>query len=438
MTNARHHVGDSTGRMRPSPNTMRLQTLALLLSFALLPLQGQEQPSESPPLSGALRKSGLPDDREGVTIPLKPTFSGFTVEVEIDGKPVQLVLDTGASTTVLTQEAAKRLGLKEKEYGRIEIRDITGTKLEIHHALTKRISLGKAWTENEPVMITKMPKGFFDGLLGIGTLADWDVRINPAEKTLTLLPGGKAKPLDGETVIRLSCELVNPEASSSNPQGHRSLNLLVPVRLGSHVIAATPDTGYGGALRVPSALMNKFAPEVMKEALPALLQTVGISGGKASRAAKLPEFTLGTDTLRELPVEVSDAAPGSSAEREGIVGLNLLRHYVMTFRFSAGELRLKPLGTVQEITRASTAGMNLGIGDGGRIVVLSAVPEGPGAKAGIRAGDELLEIEGRPLRTMKPTEFAAFKQLPPGASVKVRYRRGENKPVEAKLVLIKE
>jgi predicted metalloprotease with PDZ domain len=176
----------------------------------------------------------------------------------------------------------------------------------------------------------------------------------------------------------------------------------------------------------------------MKEALPALLQTVGISGGKASRAAKLPEFTLGTDTLRELPVEVSDAAPGSSAEREGIVGLNLLRHYVMTFRFSAGELRLKPLGTVQEITRASTAGINLGIGDGGRIVVLSAVPEGPGAKAGIRAGDELLEIEGRPLRTMKPSEFTAFKQLPPGASVKVRYRRGENKPVEAKLVLIKE
>jgi len=417
---------------------MRLQTLALLLSLAPLLLQGQEQPSESRPLSGALRKSGLPDDSESVSIPLKPTFSGFIAEVEIDGKPVQLVLDTGSSYTVLTQEAAKRLGLNAEEYDGGGARDSSGTKLEIHRALTKRISLGKAWTENEPVMITKMPKGVYDGLLGIGTLADWDVRINPAEKTLTLLPCGKAKPLDGETVVRLIRELVNPEASSLNPQGHRGLNLSVPVRLGSHVIAATPHTGYGGTLQVPSTLMNKFAPEVMNEALPALINNVAASGGKESRAAKLPEFTLGADTLRELPIEVFDATLGSSAERKGAVGLNLLRHYVMTFRFSAGELRLKPLGTVQEITRASTAGMNLSIGDGGRIVVLSVVPEGPGAKAGIRAGDELLEIEGLALKTMKPTEFAAFKQLPPGTIVKVRYRRSEDKPVEAKLVLIKK
>ena len=37
------------------------------------------------------------------------------------------------------------------------------------------------------------------------------------------------------------------------------------------------------------------------------------------------------------------------AESHGAIGLNILRRYGMTFRFAAGELRLKPLGTVQEV-----------------------------------------------------------------------------------------
>lgn len=42
-----------------------------------------------------------------------------------------------------------------------------------------------------------------------------------------------------------------------------------------------------------------------------------------------------------------------------------------------------------------------------------------------------------PLKTMKPEGFAAFKRLPPGSIVKVRYRCGEASPVEARLVLAK-
>lgn len=66
------------------------------------------------------------------------------------------------------------------------------------------------------------------------------------------------------------------------------------------------------------------------------------------------------------------------------------------------------------------------------------MPDGLAGKAGLRAGDELLEIEGHPLKTMKPEAFAAFERLPPGSFVKVRYSRGGSNPVETTLRLVKE
>ncbi len=89
---------------------------------------------------------------------------------------------------------------------------------------------------------------------------------------------------------------------------------------------------------------------------------------------------------------------------------------------------------MQEITRTSTAGIYLDPD----YKILSVVPDGPADKAGMRAGDELLEIEGHPLKTMKPEKFAAFKRRPPGSVVKVRYRRGEGSPVEAGLIMVKQ
>jgi len=342
-------------------------------------------------------------------------------------------LDTGAVGTFLSPETARKIGLEAKE-GSENVRSSVGVQVYSQRALTKRIRLGDAWTENEPVMVGEIFPGV-DGLLGVSTLVDWDVRIDPSTKKLTLFPGGKAPPLEGETTLALTCELVNPEASASNPQGFRMTNLSVPVRVGNHELTAMPDTGNGGGIfQLSSVLMEKFAPEAMKEARPGLVSSITLSGKGVTRQAKLPEFTFGPDTLRGLPMDVIDAVPGTQAERNGLIGLNLLRHYVMTFRFAAGELRLKPLGTVQEITRTSTAGINLDPGD----IILSVDPDGPADKAGLRAGDELLEIEGLPLKTMKPEEFAAFKRLPPGSIVKVRYRRGESNPVETKLQLVKE
>ena len=202
------------------------------IHFIRLTQRHPDQPSMSPALLGALRKSGLPAGAKSLTLPLKSTFFGFMVEMQIDGKPVQLVLDMGASFLILSPEKALKLGLQPTEVS-LKLGTAAGGKVASQRALTRRISIGEAWTENEPVFISEMIPGI-DGMLGVATQADWDVRIDPATSKLTLYPAGKAPPLEGETVLPLTCGLVNPEASKDNPQGFRAVNLTVPLRVGPH------------------------------------------------------------------------------------------------------------------------------------------------------------------------------------------------------------
>jgi hypothetical protein len=54
-------------------------------------------------------------------------------------------------------------------------------------------------------------------------------------------------------------------------------------------------------------------------------------------------------------------------------------------------------------------------------------------------GFQVCEVFDRiPLKTMKPDELAAFKRLPLGTTVKIRYRRGAAEPAEVNVVLIKQ
>lgn len=404
--------------------TLRHRCILLGSFLATLSVQAQDLQPAISQCPGDIRRSGLPEKEKTVTLPLRSSFYGYLVEIQVNGKPVQLMLDTGSSRTAIFPEAAKRIGLNatkvDNNEGLDSLVDAKGKTLRVAHAVTRRIDLGGAWTKNEKVWIFPFPAlHAADGLLGINTLADWDVRINPKAESLTLFPSSKAVPLKGEFAVPLSIE--------------RSRALWVPVWVGGQRIVVMPDTGYGGTLSLPSVLAGKLVPQAMKEALPAIVSGFAVSGEIVSRSLKIPKFTFGPDSLVGLPAEVKDRD-----EAVGLVGLGVLRHYVLTFDFSAGELRLKPLGTVHDLTKTSSAGLNLLPDEEGRLIIHSVIPHGPAAKCGLQAGDELLEIEGRSLRAMKREELDSFKQLPPGTTVKIRYRRGKAAPLDLNLVLTKK
>jgi len=409
---------------------MSSQYITLLFFVTIFPLLGQNQKTEVGDLY-RVRRSEISSTVNNVSVPLMDSMLNvFFVEAKINGKRVSLLLDTGASFTMLSPEAAERIGLEVVEGPNAKLRSASGQIVEAKFAQTKRISIGDAWTEDEFVTVAKIPKAARDGVLGLSTLIDWDLRIDPAKKKFMVFPAGKAPPLNDEKVLKMTTIF-----DKSYPQGLQLQGIRVLVTVNNRKLLGVPDTGYSGTLSLTESWVKKNAPNLMKGASIESAKGVDASGVVKSREVKLPIFHFGSDELRNFPVELSNNISG--AKRPLLIGNKLLGHYIVTISFSKNEFRLKSLGTVQNLTKTSKkqgAGISFRLAEDGGIFIQSLTPTGIAAKAGLMAGDEVLEMGGIPMKTIKPKQFEALKEL---SVVKVRYRRGKSDPVEVDLVLEK-
>ena len=91
----------------------------------------------------------------------------------INGKPLNLLVDTGASFTI--PKAAEKVGLKNFKGPSVEQLDIDAVLKAGQFTQTKKINIGGAWTINEIIATSKLPKAAGDGILGLSTLVDWDL-----------------------------------------------------------------------------------------------------------------------------------------------------------------------------------------------------------------------------------------------------------------------
>jgi C-terminal processing protease CtpA/Prc len=59
----------------------------------------------------------------------------------------------------------------------------------------------------------------------------------------------------------------------------------------------------------------------------------------------------------------------------------------------------------------------------------------PAAEAGVRRGDQLLEINGVPIQSLKPVEIKRAFRAEPGTPVRLRLQAGRESPREVTLIL---
>ncbi|MGB1110075.1 MAG: retropepsin-like aspartic protease family protein [Gammaproteobacteria bacterium] len=121
-----------------------------------------------------------------VEVPLQRGNGVYLVEARINDQAVnlRLVLDTGASLTVISPEAAARLGIKPVGAPKVRLRTANGT-VDARRIVLESVQLESARRLNVDAAITELGGGL-DGLLGMSFLSGFQVSVD-SERGLLLL-----------------------------------------------------------------------------------------------------------------------------------------------------------------------------------------------------------------------------------------------------------
>ena len=157
------------------------------------------------------------------------------------------------------------------------------------------------------------------------------------------------------------------------------------------------------------SLTPLFAQDVQSEPLPLPLEEVRM-------------FTEALDRIRMAYVEeVDDKTLLENAIRGMLSGLDPHSAYVIENDFD----------TLQENTTGEFGGLGIEVGrENGYIKVISPIDDTPADKAGIEAGDLIIQIDGRPTRQILPQEAADLMRGAPGSEVTITVAREGQEPFD--------
>lgn len=135
--------------------------------------------SDSSASSGGERHTGVTVKSNRVIVPV--TFSLRNNQVT-----AQMLLDTGASVTVISPSLAGRLGIRPEHTARGMGRIADGSFVESMHTRVDYIRVGPKVKQNAEVVVINQvgPAMGFDGLLGMNFLGDFRYHINMGGGTI--------------------------------------------------------------------------------------------------------------------------------------------------------------------------------------------------------------------------------------------------------------
>jgi predicted aspartyl protease len=262
--------------------------------------------------------------------------------LQINGRPARFVIDTGSYSTVVSEKAAKRLGISEvARGGRSEGFGGNG-KFPIIYGLIKTVQIGEAKVQSVPCFIRPFhaPEDHpeeekEDGLIGLAVLSSF----------LTELDYGA-----GKLKIDRSSDVVAPLQLPPDVRVipfRTTQNGLISVETeidGGNKINAILDSA-AGSLVVSSAAVKRFnlAEQKIKGQTIRVIGAAGVADNvellfvKNCRVADLQQ-----ENLRALILDFSVINETSGFEQSGILGGDFLRNYKVTIDFARAQIRLQP------------------------------------------------------------------------------------------------
>ncbi|HJP90630.1 MAG TPA: aspartyl protease family protein [Pyrinomonadaceae bacterium] len=298
----------------------------------------------------------VPAGENRSSVSFEATDNRPIIQVRVNGQkePLRFVLDTGSGMSVVSDQTAKRLGVKPVARGGMARAVGGGGKFEIIYGFLNSIDIGGVRIENIPVYIRK----FFDdqipvdGYLGLSVVSKYLTSIDYGTRRMSLVRQHQTDQLEPWTVRRpegfLSLVPVTPDDGSVE----------VPLRTTSSGFLSG-EVGLEGFNKNINFIIDTAASiTVVSEKLsqeeqlldllqPSKMRVFGAAGVTEDvKLLQLPRLSLGLSKLEKINAAVLDLEPVNETAgftQSGILGGNFLRHFRIYFDFTRGAMRLEPL-----------------------------------------------------------------------------------------------
>ena len=299
----------------------------------------------------------VPSGETRTTVSFEATDNRPVLEVRVNGQrqPLRFVLDTGSGMSVISEETAKKLGLKPVARGGLARAVGGGGRFEIVYGYINSLDIGAVRIENVPVYIRR----FFDdavhvdGYLGLSVVSKFLTSIDYGARRMALLRQNQTDTVETWTMVR------RPEVYQSlSPASPGEGTVEVPLRTTSSGFLSG-EVGLEGFEKTVNFIIDTAASiTVVSEKLsqqeqlldllqPSRMRVFGAAGVTEDvKLLQLPRLSLGLTKLERINAAVLDMEPVNETAgftQSGILGGNFLRHFRVYFDFARGAMRLESL-----------------------------------------------------------------------------------------------
>jgi tetratricopeptide (TPR) repeat protein/predicted aspartyl protease len=277
------------------------------------------------------------------------------IKLRVNGSKeyMRFVLDTGSGMSVVSEDTARKLGIKSVARGGLARAVGGGGRFEIVYGYVNSIDIGEIRITNVPVYI----RHFFDehnpvdGYLGIAALGRLLTTVDYGSRRMTLVRQRNPEP---------------EPARVAASQGKSGKAEAVDVEPGINVPVRTTASGFlSGEIFIDginkplnfiidtgatvTVISEKLAAieEAQPFIKPSRMRVYGAAGvAEDVKMALLPRIVVGTYFRDKIDTAVLDLEPVNETAgflQSGILGGNFLRFYRVVFDFSRGVVRLESL-----------------------------------------------------------------------------------------------
>jgi hypothetical protein len=357
----------------------------------------------------------FPAGRPQVDVPFELHNGHLFVKVMLNGKgPYRMLFDSGSSSLLLPKTAAALAIAPPGSEGNVSV------------ARVDRVDIGGVLLERQSFAIAdigdflRRVEGMSDiaGVVGFDIFKRMPVKLDYERRRATLFDPAQFKYAGGG--VRVPVELRGQQA-------------VVRGRIDGEAGLFFVNTGNRGSLTLSQAFSDD---RKLRERYGSRLEAVygaSVAGPLRGTLARVRSLDLGDVAIKDPVAVLALTDAGALADRDvaGSVGSGILMRYAVTFDLPGGILYFDKTGSTGKPDTGDRAGVWVERGEQG-FEVVHVVEGGPAASAGVKAGDVIDAIDGKPWTGASLTALRNALSGTPGRKVRLRMQGGGERTVTLK------